>query len=112
MSEEKEISKDAVDDAASSEVEAQATASDEAESEEQRKQRVLASLQHQVAILLDELKKLFAPNMRLTFIARSIDDASCYSFLSEETSNEDLIKLLQNMKKPTPIERPSLDVIN
>lgn len=61
--------------------------------------------QHQVATLMDELKSLFSPDMRLTFIARSIDDSTKYSLLTEETENVHLIRLLQEAKQ-SPISRP------
>lgn len=73
---------------------------------ETKKARLLAALQHQVAMLMDEMKRLFAPNMKLTFIARSADDPTAYSLLTEETDTDILIEFLKNAKAPAPLSRP------
>lgn len=67
--------------------------------------RKLNALRHQVAGLMDELKKLFVPGMKLTFIARNPDDDTMYTFLTEESDNAPLLHLLQTMHKPEAIPR-------
>lgn len=93
-------------EAAENKEEAEPQLSDE--EKELHKQRHLSVLQHQVAALMDELKKLFAPDMRLTFIARSVNDESRYSFLSEETDNGEVVALLNRIPKPKPIVRTEI----
>lgn len=75
--------------------------------EEEMKQKAGEALQRRVSFLMDELKRLFSPDMRLTFIARSVDDQSKYSLLTEETDNNEIINLLNRIPKPKMIFPPS-----
>lgn len=75
------------------------------ETEEAKKKRILSTMQHQVAMLMDELKSMFTPDMRLTFIARSTDPEKGYTLLTEETDNKVLADFLLSIKPPELIVR-------
>jgi len=75
-------------------------------SDEERTERRLKLLRDQVAMLMDELKSLFIPQMKLTFIARDPSGQVGHTLLTEESDMEDFIEFLKNIPKPTPVDRP------
>lgn len=65
--------------------------------------RYASVMRNQLIMLLDELKKLYRPGMRLTFIARDPDDSKTYTHLTEETNLEEFISALRAMNTLEPI---------
>lgn len=64
----------------------------------------------QVKMLMDELKKVFAPHMLLTFFVRDPKDPSCFSLLTEEADLRSVINHLSALPNPKAI--PQVEVGN
>ena len=78
-----------------------------ARTKEEKESRALKIIQQQVALLMDELKRIFHKDLKLTFIARDPNKERGYTFLTEEADNNDIIEFLKNVPKPTPVDRLS-----
>lgn len=68
------------------------------ETEAQKHERAAKAIKHRVALLMDELKSCWLPEMRLTFIARSTEDSTRYTLLTEETDFLEFLKWLNTAK--------------
>lgn len=74
------------------------------ESPEPTDEELLKVLQARVASLLDEFKRLFVPEMKISFIARHPEEKETFSFMTEDTK-EELIAFLQRVEQPKPLVR-------
>ncbi len=62
--------------------------------------------QNQLAMLMDDIKSLFLPEMKLTLISRHPTDADCISVLTEESDLEILCDAIKSYApKLTPVPR-------
>lgn len=82
------------------------------ETDEQRAARNLETIRHRVAMLMDELKRIFVPEMVLSFIARNPYDPQSYTLLTEEKDMNNLIDFLQTANRPQPIPRDTPQGVN
>lgn len=70
-------------------------------------------LRYRVAMLMNELRAIFVPEMKLTFIARNPDEPGMYTLLTEETDMENFAAFVLSMKKPETLDiKEPADVIN
>lgn len=63
----------------------------------------LSIVRERVIFLLNELKNVFASDMRLTFLARDPNSKDIYTFLTEERGKGELIEFLNSMNDPTEV---------
>ena len=59
----------------------------------------------QVKLLLDELKKVFAPHMLITFFVRDPNNWESFSLLTEEPDLQPIIDKMISLPKPQPLTR-------
>lgn len=79
---------------------------------EPTEEEIVRTLQAQVAMLLDAFKKLFVPEMKISFIARHPSEPATFSFMTEDTK-EELINFLERVEQPKPLVRvPANDTAN
>ena len=67
------------------------------ESDEERIRRAIDRANKSVRFHLDEIKKVFAPHMKITLIARHPNDPEAHTFLTEEESAEAVIEHLKRI---------------
>ncbi len=70
----------------------------EQETEVQKAEREASMIKHRIAMLMDELKSCWQPEMCLTFIARSNIDPTKYSLLTEEKDFMEFLNWLNTAK--------------
>lgn len=74
------------------------------EMSEEQIARIVDIANKQIAMLVNELKGVFIPSWKITFIARNPEEASQYTLITEECDKATLIKAIEKFKEPKAIQ--------